>query len=228
MEEMGEPNEPGSHEEKVTFWGQSFTDKDLRLLRTYHSRNLPGCLSRISLPLLLLLVSLGLFFVLLVTMQVQSTSSQKQLEDIQQKLTWMNASLASLCHPCSWNWELFQKKCYFISSRKTTWQASVSACQDQGGQLVIINSVEEQKFLTTWNARRDKRIWIGLSDLHSEGTWHWVDNTVLKLSFWVEGEPNNLGEEDCVELYNPGWNDNQCTAENLWVCEKPSAPCTGL
>uniref|UniRef100_A0A8C7BFC9 C-type lectin domain-containing protein n=1 Tax=Neovison vison TaxID=452646 RepID=A0A8C7BFC9_NEOVI len=46
-------------------------------------------------------------------------------------------------------------------------------------------------------------------------------------SFWKEGEPNNHGDEDCVELYNEGWNDNRCSVENFWTCEKPSSPCPG-
>ncbi|KAM9685336.1 CD209 antigen-like protein 2 [Trichechus inunguis] len=208
-------------------------EKDLGLLQSHHPRSMPGCLTRVSLPLLLLLlVSLGLIFVLLVITQVQVAGPQKQLqsdlEEIRQQLTWMNTSLAGLCRPCSWSWEFFQRNCYFLSQTQGTWEASVSACRDQGAQLVIVNSVEEQRFLQFWKVRRDTRTWIGLSDHHNEGAWHWVDNTKLQLSFWIEGEPNNIGEEDCAELLTTGWNDNKCTSENFWICEKPSTPCPGL
>ncbi|XP_042638604.1 CD209 antigen-like protein 2 [Orycteropus afer afer] len=203
MEEMGDFKEPGS----------------------------PGCLTRVSLPLVLLLVSLGIF-VLLVTTQVQVALSQKQLQselkEIQEQLAWMNASLASLCRPCSQNWEPFQNSCYLLSRTQTNWHASVSACQDQGAHLVIVNSGEEQRFLQYWSVRKDGRTWIGLSDHHNEDAWHWVDNSPLQLSFWVKGEPNNAGDEDCAELSTTGWNDIKCDAENYWVCEKPSVPCTSL
>uniref|UniRef100_A0A8C0T4Z9 CD209 molecule n=4 Tax=Canis lupus TaxID=9612 RepID=A0A8C0T4Z9_CANLF len=214
--------------EEEMFGGQRTTKKYTGLLRS--SRSLPGCLTQAHLPLLLLLISLG-FFMLLVTTLVQVDVSQKRtrsdLDEILQQLTWMNATLAGLCRPCPWKWELFQESCYFFSQTQNTWKESISACQNLRAQLVIINSTEEQKFLKSWNTRNNQRTWIGLSDHHNEGSWKWVDNTPLQLSFWKEGEPNNHGDEDCVELYSDGWNDNRCSTENFWICKKPSSPCPG-
>ncbi|XP_025313114.1 CD209 antigen-like protein C isoform X1 [Canis lupus baileyi] len=248
MAEMCDPKEPGDPEEEM-FGGQRTTKKYTGLLRS--SRSLPGCLTQAHLPLLLLLISLG-FFMLLVTTLVQVSRirqslqketwdhqenpsqvdvSQKRtrsdLDEILQQLTWMNATLAGLCRPCPWKWELFQESCYFFSQTQNTWKESISACQNLRAQLVIINSTEEQKFLKSWNTRNNQRTWIGLSDHHNEGSWKWVDNTPLQLSFWKEGEPNNHGDEDCVELYSDGWNDNRCSTENFWICKKPSSPCPG-
>ncbi|CAK7292579.1 CD209 antigen-like protein 2 [Vulpes lagopus] len=227
MAEMCDPKEPGDPEEEM-FGGQRTTKKYTGLLRS--SRSLPGCLTQAHLPLLLLLISLG-FFMLLVTTLVQVDVSQKRtrsdLDEILQQLTWMNATLAGLCRPCPWKWELFQESCYFFSQTQNTWKESISACQNLRAQLVIINSTEEQKFLKSWNTRNNQRTWIGLSDHHNEGSWKWVDNSPLQLSFWKEGEPNNHGDEDCVELYSDGWNDNRCSTENFWICKKPSSPCPG-
>nr|KAF6348001.1 hypothetical protein mMyoMyo1_002401 [Myotis myotis] len=140
----------------------------------------------------------------------------------------MNATLTGLCRRCPWNWDFFQGSCYIFSKIQSTWDASVSACEDMRAQLVVINNAEEQKFLKSWDIRNDKSTWIGLSDKHNEGSWQWVDNTHLHLSFWKEGEPNNQGEEDCAELSGDGWNDNKCSEEHFWICEKPSALCPGL
>ncbi|KAK2495925.1 hypothetical protein MC885_013638 [Smutsia gigantea] len=159
---------------------------------------------------------------------VRQKQRQSGFEDILQQLTWMNATLAGLCRPCPWNWEFFQGNCYFFSQTKNIWKASVSACQDMKAQLVIVNTTEEQKFLTVWNIRNNQRIWIGLSDHHSEGAWKWVDDTPLLLSFWQEGEPNNHDNEDCGELSKNGWNDNKCSTENFWACKKLSTPCPEL
>ncbi|XP_016058935.1 PREDICTED: CD209 antigen-like protein 2 [Miniopterus natalensis] len=272
MAEMCVPKEPGGHDEaKPPFWGdggegrapgscespeereifqgQRSAEKDPRLSRSL--RSLPGCLTRAPLSLMLLLVSLGIFMLMLITlvkvsriqqslpreMDNQGSHSpvvvlqelmQSDLEEILQQLTTMNATLAGLCRPCPWNWDFFQGSCYMFSQIQATWKASVSACEDMRAQLVVINNAEEQKFLKSWNARINKRTWIGLSDQHNEGSWHWVDNTPIHLSFWKEGEPNNHEDEDCVELDGEGWNDSKCSAEYFWICEKPSAVCPGL
>ncbi|XP_002921954.2 CD209 antigen isoform X1 [Ailuropoda melanoleuca] len=248
MAEMCDSKEPGDPEEEM-FGGQKVTRKYTGLLRS--SSSVSACLTRAQLPLLLLLISLG-FFMLLVATLVQVSrihqSLQKEtrdhqespsqvcvsqeptrsdLEDILQQLTWMNATLAGLCLPCPWKWELFQGRCYFFSQTQDIWKDAISACQNLRAQLVVINSTEEQKFLKSWNVRNNQRTWIGLSDHHNEGSWKWVDSSPLQLSFWKEGEPNNRGDEDCVELYSDGWNDNRCNTENFWTCEKPSSPCPG-
>ncbi|XP_046952764.1 CD209 antigen [Lynx rufus] len=254
MAEMCDPKEPDDPEVEV-FGDQRLAKKYTGLLRS--SRSLPGCLTQAHLPLLLLLVSLG-FFMLLVTTLVQvsriqqslqrdtgdhrernhqespglgdvsQAQKQSSLEEILQQLTWMNATLAGLCRHCPWKWELFQGSCYFFSLTQNTWKESIAACQNMRAQLVVINSTEEQKFLKSWNTKNSQRTWIGLSDHHNEGSWRWVDDTPLQLSFWKEGEPNNHGDEDCVELYSDGWNDNRCSTENFWICKKPSSPCPGL
>ena len=38
---------------------------------------------------------------------------------------------------------------------------------------------------------------------------------------WNIGEPNNIGEEDCVEVYIDGqWNDFPCTNIKPYLCER--------
>ncbi|XP_045146326.1 CD209 antigen-like protein C isoform X2 [Echinops telfairi] len=233
-------NEPRSSE--VTFWGQRPMEKGPGALQMHCPRSIAGCLARVTLPLLLLLVSLGLIFVLLVATQVQvyrihealqrekgdhpgNASLVQEMQGILQQLTWLNASLAGLCRPCAWNWEVFRNNCYFLSQTPTTWDTAASNCQGLGAQLVIIDSADEQDFLKFWSTGKYERTWIGLTDVHSEGKWHWVDNTPLKTSFWIKGEPNNIGEEDCVELLKGGWNDSPCNTNNFWICEKPSTSC---
>lgn len=51
-----------------------------------------------------------------------------------------------LCRPCPWDWMFFLENCYFSMS-KQNWSDSVTACQDVGAQLVIIESNKEKVYL---------------------------------------------------------------------------------
>ncbi|RXN35699.1 CD209 antigen-like protein [Labeo rohita] len=112
---------------------------------------------------------------------------------------------------------------FFMSNKKNSWSDSRQYCRDRGADLVIINSEEKQRFMSSFTT---ERVWIGLSDTEQEGNMKWVDNSSLKQGFWLEGEPNDLnGTEDCNEL-NPAnpvlnnWNDLPCSFTIQGICEK--------
>lgn len=68
-------------------------------------------------------------------------------------------------------------------------------------------------------------LWIGLNDRFKEGQFVWSDGTHFNSSVysnWNDGEPNNAGDEDCVELRSSGWNDEQCSAIRFYICERPT------
>uniref|UniRef100_A0A8C8U6T7 CD209a antigen n=1 Tax=Peromyscus maniculatus bairdii TaxID=230844 RepID=A0A8C8U6T7_PERMB len=132
-----------------------------------------------------------------------------------------------LCRRCPWDWTPFQESCYFFSVSQKTWNDSATACQNVGAQLVVIKSDEEQKFLQQTSKKRGYT-WMGLIDMHKESTWHWVNGSPLTLSFmkyWNEGEPNNVGDEDCAEFRGDGWNDTKCDNKKFWICKKPKTSC---
>nr|XP_024656739.1 CD209 antigen-like protein 2 [Maylandia zebra] len=92
-------------------------------------------------------------------------------------------------------------------------------CRDRGADLVVINSPEEQNFLSTITTE----VWIGLNDKEQEGMWKWVDGTPLTLTNWGRDQPDNGGEEDCVHLggdKQKSWNDLWCSSSYQWICEK--------
>uniref|UniRef100_A0A4W5N3H4 C-type lectin domain-containing protein n=1 Tax=Hucho hucho TaxID=62062 RepID=A0A4W5N3H4_9TELE len=74
------------------------------------------------------------------------------------------------------NWNKFESCWYFVSTENKTWNESRQNCVERRADLVIINSIEEQRFLFGLN----KRVWIGLTDSETEGSWKWVDGTPLK------------------------------------------------
>uniref|UniRef100_A0A8C9YTA1 C-type lectin domain-containing protein n=1 Tax=Sander lucioperca TaxID=283035 RepID=A0A8C9YTA1_SANLU len=130
----------------------------------------------------------------------------------------------SSCSKSQKGWEYFSGSFYYISSTKKTWQQSRDDCRQKGADLVIINSKEEQDFTRNFQ----KRLWIGLTDSETEGTWKWVDGTPLTKSYWDSGEPNDENGEDCVEIrfYNSenSWNDVGCSTRLNWICERKDRP----
>ncbi|XP_059409022.1 CD209 antigen-like [Carassius carassius] len=117
--------------------------------------------------------------------------------------------------------------CFFMSTESKSWSDSRQYCRDRGADLVIINTEEKQRFISSLVS---ERVWIGLSDRENEGIMKWVDNSTLNQGFWLKGEPNNDGNEDCIELnFNrekPGWsplnswNDDVCSETKKGICEK--------
>ena len=85
------------------------------------------------------------------------------------------------------------------------WKDAYNHCKSKGGNLVEIDSEEENTALVEEIKRkgyteRKMNFWIGLTDLGSEGDWR-LASSGLKPSYvnWHEGEPNNArGNEDCA------------------------------
>ncbi|XP_069857973.1 CD209 antigen-like protein 2 isoform X1 [Dipodomys merriami] len=177
-------------------------------------------------PLLLQLLFITLFVGVLVTFlyRVPKNPSDQKQEKIYQELNQLRSGVDRLCRPCPWDWTSFQGNCYFFSKSTRNWTDSLIACQEMGAQLVIIENLEEQKFLK-FNLPKKHRAWIGISDLEKEDNWQWVNGSALSHSFstyWNEGEPNNQEDEDCAEFKKRGWNDEKCAFKNFWICKKPA------
>ncbi|XP_053184267.1 C-type lectin domain family 4 member E-like [Scomber japonicus] len=83
---------------------------------------------------------------------------------------------------CPAGWKLFSCSCYLLSSVRATWSTGRQDCRERGADLVIINSLEEQKFFSTFT-KEETMSWIGLTDRDTEGIWKWIDGTPLTLRF---------------------------------------------
>ncbi|XP_051783516.1 CD209 antigen-like protein B isoform X3 [Erpetoichthys calabaricus] len=145
------------------------------------------------------------------------------------------------CAVCPENWLGFSGKCYFFSNETMNWNASRNKCKSINGDLVIIETAEEQSFLikTTKNKRgaeQQGKYWIGLTGHVTEKQFVWVDSRPLDVNsrFWAKRdqddkfEPdnwtqNNLNGEDCVQLQvnnkYDGWYDGDCGDKQKWICE---------
>uniref|UniRef100_A0A8C3F7E2 C-type lectin domain-containing protein n=1 Tax=Chrysemys picta bellii TaxID=8478 RepID=A0A8C3F7E2_CHRPI len=139
--------------------------------------------------------------------------------DAQRNLSLQQDYIEFTSIKCPPGWQQFQKSCYFFSTSAKSWQDAKQFCTDHGSGLVIVNTEEEQMFLSNQITNPDV-YWLGLSDSAKEGEWRWVDGSLLSLSFWRPGEPNNAAEE-CGTLHSDGnWNNATCSSTEHWICER--------
>ena len=116
----------------------------------------------------------------------------------------------------------FEGRTYWFCTDNRDWDPARSACQGVGGDLVSINTAEEQAFI---DAQTGGGEWlIGLNQKNASGsgtpgTWEWVDGGDPNGAYsnWNSGEPDG---NDCGVL-NGGWRDISCSNGENWICEVP-------
>ncbi|KAG7334761.1 hypothetical protein KOW79_001357 [Hemibagrus wyckioides] len=109
----------------------------------------------------------------------------------------------------------YKDRLYIFPADEMSWISSREKCQELGGDLVIINSKQEHKFLVgAMNTFINSLHWIGLRNAEKEGRWLWVDETPLmqNLSWWKDTEVDTVSaREDCVGYYDGQWVDLPCS-----------------
>ena len=108
---------------------------------------------------------------------------------------------------------------YVYHTSKKTYSVALKDCEKAGATLAMPKTKESQRFVaSTWPT---ERFWIGIDDLATKGIYYFVDGTLVRNTFWLSGEPNNLdGLENCVQMRNGGWNDSICTIKGAYLCQK--------
>lgn len=169
---------------------------------------------------------------------------QKQLEALHLEKAMLQSDSSHMqesCERCLPGWFLFNTSCYFhsksASSLVKNWADSKEDCISHGASLSVIDTWEEQLNLFEYLPKLDPNIrpwwsrpggvWIGLTDIQTEGRWVWLNNVTLQDGgYWIPGEPNNSGVlgEDCAALMNiknprATWFDANCQEKKEWLCE---------
>ncbi|XP_017295580.1 C-type lectin domain family 4 member G [Kryptolebias marmoratus] len=127
------------------------------------------------------------------------------------------------CQPCRPSWILFQKKCYLFyeDTPWKTWSQSQQFCQNKFADLVVIDNLQEQEFVSNHSKYYFDKwhgYWLGLQKINN--IWVWVDEHNDALGFWVPvSYDNNYG------LLVPGtpprqsWRAEKTTSNQKFICE---------
>ncbi|XP_036438788.1 CD209 antigen-like protein E [Colossoma macropomum] len=160
-------------------------------------------------------------------LQTSNTNLTKASEHFQKERDKLQERLCELRKNTEQAQGCFRGSVYYISTEKKSWNESRKDCNSKGADLVIINSREEQEFISS--VLGNTEAWIGLTDIDTEGVWKWVDSSLLTTKFWFEGEPNDFNKnEDCaVTGYRDAgservstWADFPCSHIIVGLCEK--------
>ena len=119
---------------------------------------------------------------------------------------------------------------YYMSKANATWTNAKSLASEQGGQLVCIETSEENNFINT--ARQNingSAFWAGgyQIDKTSEpkGSWYWVNGKPITMNMsgtnFGSGQPDNYGNnEDYLQINNGGsWNDLPASNQMPYIIE---------
>ncbi|XP_039982212.1 collectin-12-like [Xiphias gladius] len=126
---------------------------------------------------------------------------------------------------CPIEWVNYRDKCYFVSKDLHSFDDAKAMCESKSASLVIINDIEEQKWLKKQTFGKGY-FWMGLTDREEENVWRWLDGTEPAYTKWKPGQPDNWGHghgmgEDCAGLIHEGlWNDFFCEDLISYICEK--------
>lgn len=131
----------------------------------------------------------------------------------------------------------------FVSST-TTWASAKTGAASETfngmtGYLATVTSLAENQFITSKVGTATA--WLSGTDSGVEGTWKWDTgpeagdtfwtgtgssgtghNTDDPFTYWGSFEPNQSGNEDCLEIISGGtgrWNDIPCSASKGYVIE---------
>ncbi|XP_058240760.1 C-type lectin domain family 4 member A-like [Hemibagrus wyckioides] len=152
-------------------------------------------------------------------LQTSYNTLTKENDQLQQERSALHSVLLKF------GWRFFNTSVYNISTEKKSWTESRQDCIKKGADLLIINSREEQEFISKYFGSIEA--WIGLTDRDTEGKFKWVDGSPLNTEFWWDGEPNDFEQkEDCVitgyakaESNMSTWADYPCDFPVVGICE---------
>ena len=121
----------------------------------------------------------------------------------------------------------FHGGCFKVHSNHLDWNSAKSACEALGSSLAVPNSKAKSREFPQLlkRARAGKHFWIGLyRDPKNERRWLWVDGSIVYITSWGTGEPNNVGSnEDCGAIFmrsgESKWNDAPCYDSLSYICE---------
>ncbi|KAL5010617.1 hypothetical protein ScPMuIL_012922 [Solemya velum] len=133
--------------------------------------------------------------------------------------------------PVDWVEDERSNSCYLFvygSSRQKSVDDARSVCQARQGDLLKVDDTNELNWLLSELRKLENSYdgehewWTGLNNIENEREWKWTDGSLLQPNVitWGQGEPNNIGDERCAEIWDFHFNDKSCATPLNYICER--------
>uniref|UniRef100_A0A8D0BQY3 C-type lectin domain-containing protein n=1 Tax=Salvator merianae TaxID=96440 RepID=A0A8D0BQY3_SALMN len=100
------------------------------------------------------------------------------------------------------------------------YDAARNSCSHMGATLASPRNAEENSALQQIVIWHNRKAVLGINDKATENRFEYLDGQVIEYTNWAPGEPNNIDNEDCVEMHPDGkWHDRTCDLAWLIICE---------
>ncbi|XP_067326422.1 macrophage mannose receptor 1-like [Anolis sagrei] len=112
---------------------------------------------------------------------------------------------------------------YQINSHSAlTWFQARKSCQQQNAELLSINELHEQTYLTGLTRKINTDYWIGLNSLDLDSGWEWAGNHPFRYLNWASGSPSPESEKLCgsMQSKNGNWANYKCDQKLGYICKK--------
>ena len=111
---------------------------------------------------------------------------------------------------------------YRLTPTAVSWSEGQAYAQQLGGNLVTLNSAEEEAFLQDAFGTGEV-FWMGLNDLETEGEFVWVSGEEVTYTNFARGEPNNNNGAQNYGTMNFGtnrqWDDDYEQSRHFGLIE---------
>ncbi|KAL3879777.1 hypothetical protein ACJMK2_032063 [Sinanodonta woodiana] len=162
--------------------------------------------------------------------QYQALSSR--IADLEKRIRDVGTSIASpsfrikkpTC-PDGYQYYYQDHFCYKFHSACKTWSEARQTCRQEGGDLLWLKETNFDFFrdVSRSHSGACSNVWVGATDVVSEGQWYWVNGDKVRCSFWQQDEPDNSQDnENCANLltiFDYKLNDQPCQDKESFICQ---------